>query len=310
MRERAAKLLGAQGRGDAASQCAISTFHSLGLSIVREEAGALGLPRGFSILDPADLEGIVAELVATADRAARAPRQWRISAWKNALVAPADALAAAQDDAEGRRRARVPALRRRARRVSRGGLRRPDRAAVALFDRDADARARAGRRASTTCSSTSTRTPMPHSTACSGTWWARASTLHRGRRRRPGDLRLARRDAGEPRAAAPRTTRRAPGGEARAELPFLRAHPEERQRAHRQQPEAVRQAAVERARPRRRDPRAAPPATTRRKRSSSSRGCSRTGSSTAALRATTRSSIAGNHQARVFETALRAHDVP
>ena len=40
MRERAAKLLGAQGRPDAAAECAISTFHSLGLSIVREEAGA------------------------------------------------------------------------------------------------------------------------------------------------------------------------------------------------------------------------------------------------------------------------------
>ncbi len=100
MRERAAKLLGAQGRPDAAAECAISTFHSLGLSIVREEAGALGLPRGFSILDPSDLEGIVAELVATADRGRARAAQWRISAWKNALVAPQAALAAAKDDAE------------------------------------------------------------------------------------------------------------------------------------------------------------------------------------------------------------------
>ncbi len=67
---------------------------------MREEAGALGLPRGFSILDPADLEGIVAELVATADRGRARAAQWRISAWKNALVAPQAALAAAKDDDE------------------------------------------------------------------------------------------------------------------------------------------------------------------------------------------------------------------
>ena len=142
MRERAAKLLGAQGRGEAAAQCAISTFHSLGLSIVREEARALGLPRGFSILDPADLEGIVAELVATADRGRARAAQWKISAWKNALTAPAQALAAARDETE------VAAARAYARY---GDVLAAYRAVdfddlivlpVALFDRDADARAR------------------------------------------------------------------------------------------------------------------------------------------------------------------------
>ena len=67
MRERAGKLLAAQGRE--AGKVAISTFHSLGLAILRAEAKALGLKHGFSILDPADLESLVAELVATADRA-------------------------------------------------------------------------------------------------------------------------------------------------------------------------------------------------------------------------------------------------
>ncbi|HEX4886163.1 MAG TPA: UvrD-helicase domain-containing protein, partial [Casimicrobiaceae bacterium] len=100
MRERAAKLLGGQGRADAARAVQISTFHSLGLSILRAEHKALGLKSGFSIFDPADLEPIVAELVATADRAKARAALWKISGWKNALVAPAAALKAAKDDEE------------------------------------------------------------------------------------------------------------------------------------------------------------------------------------------------------------------
>jgi len=100
MRERAKALLTKQGDADAASKARISTFHALGLSILRGEAKAAGLRPGFSILDPADLENLVAELVATADRGRARAAQWRISAWKNALVAPAAALASAQGDEE------------------------------------------------------------------------------------------------------------------------------------------------------------------------------------------------------------------
>jgi len=100
MRERAAKLLGGQGRAEGARAVQISTFHSLGLTILRAECRALGLKPGFSILDPADLEPIVAELVASADRAKARAAQWKISGWKNALVLPQAALAAAKDDAE------------------------------------------------------------------------------------------------------------------------------------------------------------------------------------------------------------------
>jgi len=99
MRERAAKLLAAQGRAEAAASMAISTFHSLGLSIVRAEAKRLGLRPGFSILDPADLESLIAELVGTADRARARAAQWKISGWKNALVTPPRArFIAASDD--------------------------------------------------------------------------------------------------------------------------------------------------------------------------------------------------------------------
>ena len=64
------------------------------------KAAALALKRGFSIFDPADVEPIVAELAATTDRARTRAIQWKISQWKNALVEPADALRAAGNDNE------------------------------------------------------------------------------------------------------------------------------------------------------------------------------------------------------------------
>src|SRR5512137_2153994 len=100
MRERAQSLLKAKGRGDAAQAVAISTFHALGLSIVRAEAKWLGLKPGFSIFDPQDLEPLVGELVATADRSRARAAQWKISQWKNALVAPEAALGSASTDDE------------------------------------------------------------------------------------------------------------------------------------------------------------------------------------------------------------------
>ncbi|MEO8486328.1 MAG: UvrD-helicase domain-containing protein, partial [Betaproteobacteria bacterium] len=97
MRERAHALLAARGRKDAAEQARIATFHALGLAIVRAEAKTLGLRPGFSVLDPQDLESLVGELCATADRSRTRKAQWAISRWKNALVAPAEALRAAKD---------------------------------------------------------------------------------------------------------------------------------------------------------------------------------------------------------------------
>ena len=100
MRERAQSLLRDEGNVELAGRVTIATFHALGLKILRSEAKAMGLKPGFSILDPADLEGIVAELVATADRGRARAAQWKISAWKNALVAPAAALNEARGDDE------------------------------------------------------------------------------------------------------------------------------------------------------------------------------------------------------------------
>ena len=100
MRERAAELLSERGGNNLAADVTICTFHSLGLRILRGDAKALGLKPGFSILDPGDIEPIVGELLQTSDRARTRAAQWRISAWKNALVSPAAAAKTAQSGDE------------------------------------------------------------------------------------------------------------------------------------------------------------------------------------------------------------------
>ena len=100
MRERVGLLVRGQGGRDAAKDVTVCTFHALGLKIIRGDVAALGLKPGFSILGPDDTEPIVAELIATTDRARARKVQWKISAWKNALVSPGEALAQAGDDDE------------------------------------------------------------------------------------------------------------------------------------------------------------------------------------------------------------------
>jgi ATP-dependent DNA helicase Rep len=100
MRERVDALLRKRGQASAAADVAISTFHALGLRLVRSEARLVGRRPGFSVLDPSDLEPIVAELVATADRGRARDAQQRISRWKNALVSPEAAIAQAKGDDE------------------------------------------------------------------------------------------------------------------------------------------------------------------------------------------------------------------
>ena len=77
-----------------------------------------------------------------------------------------------------------------------------------------------------------------------------------------------------------------------------------------QQPEALRQAAVERARPRRHDPRRRRPPTTRPKPSWSSQRISAHKFEQRAKYSDYAILYRGNHQARVFETALRAQSIP
>ncbi len=78
----------------------IATFHSLGLRMVREEARTLGYKPGFSIFDSADCLGIINELSGTTDKAKLRWLQTTISLWKNALLSPAHAVEVAKDEEE------------------------------------------------------------------------------------------------------------------------------------------------------------------------------------------------------------------
>lgn len=95
MQARAKNLLGERGKG-----VMISTFHSLGVRILRQEAKALGLKPGFSILDSSDATGLLQELSGGVDKAQLRLLQSRISLWKNALIDPAAAITLATDGME------------------------------------------------------------------------------------------------------------------------------------------------------------------------------------------------------------------
>ncbi len=94
MRERVKKLL----PGRSLESLNVSTFHALGARILREEAKTLALKPRFSIFDAADSGAVLAELAREADKARLKSLQWRISAWKNALVEPAAAASLAEDE--------------------------------------------------------------------------------------------------------------------------------------------------------------------------------------------------------------------
>ncbi len=92
MKERVAKLVD----GGTAAGLRVSTFHTLGLNILRRELEAAGLRRGFSIYDGRDSLDLVRDLMRRTfgDPGNQAEQvQWRISAWKNALVTPEEAAA-------------------------------------------------------------------------------------------------------------------------------------------------------------------------------------------------------------------------
>ncbi len=96
MRERVDKALA----GQPSKGLTISTFHSLGVRILREEARALGYKPQFSIFDAADCQGIVADLSGSVDKATVRKLQSAISNWKNALKDPDHALREAGNETE------------------------------------------------------------------------------------------------------------------------------------------------------------------------------------------------------------------
>ncbi|WAW09124.1 UvrD-helicase domain-containing protein [Oxalobacter vibrioformis] len=98
MQERIAKLLSSPSQ---AAELTISTFHSLGVRILRQEAKELGLKERFSIMDADDCFSLIQDMAVTTDRQVIRRIQTRISLWKNALVFPEKALAEAVDEHEG-----------------------------------------------------------------------------------------------------------------------------------------------------------------------------------------------------------------
>jgi ATP-dependent DNA helicase Rep len=97
MQERIAKLL-KQPRQ--AKQLTVSTFHSLGVKILRQEAAGVGLKDRFSIMDSDDCYTLVSDLAVTTDKQEIRRIQNTISLWKNGLVDPEDAIRAAKDEDE------------------------------------------------------------------------------------------------------------------------------------------------------------------------------------------------------------------
>ncbi|MDO4658171.1 DNA helicase Rep [Kingella sp. (in: b-proteobacteria)] len=94
MQERVSARLGReQTRG-----LTVCTFHSLGMRILREEAQHIGYKKNFSILDASDSARIVGELLGSTGREAVFKAQHQISLWKNNLQTPEVAFQAADDD--------------------------------------------------------------------------------------------------------------------------------------------------------------------------------------------------------------------
>ncbi len=96
MKSRVGELLdGGESRG-----LTVSTFHTLGLNILRREHRHLGYKAGFSIFDQHDSESLLKELLRKDDLDDELVKQtqWAISDWKNNLVLPEQALTAADDE--------------------------------------------------------------------------------------------------------------------------------------------------------------------------------------------------------------------
>ncbi|PCI19154.1 MAG: ATP-dependent DNA helicase Rep [Piscirickettsiaceae bacterium] len=79
----------------------ISTFHSLGLEIIRKEHQTLSLKKNISILDEQDKIKIIQDILDSnkhpIDKAQIPPLSWLISDWKNQALSPIQAAAIAED---------------------------------------------------------------------------------------------------------------------------------------------------------------------------------------------------------------------
>ncbi|WP_107726399.1 DNA helicase Rep [Neisseria weaveri] len=96
MQERIAGMLSKkQTRG-----LTVCTFHSLGMKMLREEAPNIGYKKNFSILDGTDSGKILGELLGSSGREAVFKAQHQISLWKNGLKTPEEAIQTASNEWE------------------------------------------------------------------------------------------------------------------------------------------------------------------------------------------------------------------
>ncbi|WP_339858987.1 DNA helicase Rep [Pseudohongiella acticola] len=100
MKERVGRLLRSNAEGASPRGLTIATFHHLGLTIIRHELRHVGLKSGFSIFDSQDALALLKSLMLKeqeVDEARLRTIQNQISDWKNDLLLPPQALAGAQD---------------------------------------------------------------------------------------------------------------------------------------------------------------------------------------------------------------------
>lgn len=96
MKERVTKMLGR----DSTRGLTVSTFHSLGLDIIRKELKTLGYKPGFTLFDDQDTLALLKELTIDeldGDKDLLSKLQMMISNWKNDLLLPDGAIKAASD---------------------------------------------------------------------------------------------------------------------------------------------------------------------------------------------------------------------
>ena len=99
MKDRVSKLLSSsESKG-----LSVSTFHNLGLNIIRFEIKTLGFKPGFSIMDQEDCRNLLKELLVRhtdLDEKLIDNIQHTISDWKNSLLEPGQAVSAANSSGE------------------------------------------------------------------------------------------------------------------------------------------------------------------------------------------------------------------
>ena len=97
MKQRVGQLM----KGKEARGLQVSTFHTLGLNIIRRELKALGYKAGFTIFDAQDSATLIKELLRRDygdDGGVVDQARWQISRWKSELISPEQAQVVAGDD--------------------------------------------------------------------------------------------------------------------------------------------------------------------------------------------------------------------